>query len=941
MKRLGSPLLAFWLIQLGLSSAAYASSTAYPNPLNFTPPSTDYSMVFLANIFGVVDGVLAGTGSQIMGAIFGVFNSAVLALGGIVLLYTLTVATLNTAHQGEILGKSWSSIWVPMRTVLGVGLLLPKASGYCTMQIFVMWVVVQGVGAADKIWGASLEYLQRGGVLVQAVAANNIIAGTGQTATSAGGGNAAAMASQATGAAIIATQQNNANSMLQIAVCLHMMQHYANALNQQAQSTGQCNVSNPPWYCSVPQDLMAGADFIAAGSSNDPRIQVPSVTQDSLYFMNGLCGTISWSAWTQTDMDKLRSNVGLNVDPSLLAQAAQGRTIAVQQMWMSIDAVANAIVSNRFVSPSTDILPLGVSSPDGITWSSGVQGVAPLLSGTEMSMAAASYLGIMAPTLNALSRSIRATTAFIDAAKAKGWIMAGTYFFNLASLNAAASGYASDNGSVTVNSVPAYCLNCLQTQVPAIFTASNTDTYSRLMGSHNIARSGCQGPDPVTNLQSVSTYLCNTNVLKSLGQLGTQTPQFIANYKTDWQTIPYLPEKRFSGGFMGIPGALNTIGYMILRIVLNLLIQILNEVLAVALDTIFRPIIAMTIPIFTAGLESALANYTNPIIALAQVGNKFINVAVGVWMLALVVMAALSAIPGVGTVGVTVSSMIMPFLGTWLGAMFTAGCSMAFYIPLLPYMLFTFGAMGWFIAVIESMAAAPLVALGVTMPEGDDVIGKASPAVMLLMNVFLRPGLMVIGFITGIILAYVGIWLLNTGFQSAISGLIGPSAEGVPQDARWAQNFGASPTVNSPALSGFAGMIGIIFLIVIYITMYISIVKLALEKLMFKLADDILTWLSGGQNVPLGAQSAAGAHAVEGAVQKTAGALEGAAKQSQVPSGKGKGKGKGKDSGASGGAGKGGKGGGGGLQSGSVSPGGGASKGGGAGGGAGGAGGKP
>ena len=136
--------------------------------LSFAPPASDYSVVFLGNLFGVVDGVLHGTGSQIMGAMFGVFNSAVLALGGIIIMYTLMVSTMNTAHEGQMLGQKWSSIWIPVRSTLGLALLIPKASGYCLMQIFVMWIVIQGVGAADKIWEAALSYLNRGGVIIQA-----------------------------------------------------------------------------------------------------------------------------------------------------------------------------------------------------------------------------------------------------------------------------------------------------------------------------------------------------------------------------------------------------------------------------------------------------------------------------------------------------------------------------------------------------------------------------------------------------------------------------------------------------------------------------------------------------------------------------------------------------------------------------------------------------
>lgn len=135
--------------------------------LSFAPPSGDYSMVFLGNIFGIVDGVLHGSGSQIMGALFGVFNAAVLAIGGIIISYTTVVSTMNTAQEGEMLGHKWSSIWIPLRSTAGLALLIPKASGYCMMQIFVMWIIVQGVGAADKVWNAALSYLNRGGVIIQ------------------------------------------------------------------------------------------------------------------------------------------------------------------------------------------------------------------------------------------------------------------------------------------------------------------------------------------------------------------------------------------------------------------------------------------------------------------------------------------------------------------------------------------------------------------------------------------------------------------------------------------------------------------------------------------------------------------------------------------------------------------------------------------------------
>lgn len=111
---------------------------------SFTPPLTDVSVIFLGNLFGVVDGVLHGTGSQIMGNMFSIFNTAVIAIGGMIIIYIFLVSVLNTAHEGKMLGQKWSSMWVPARAIFGLALLVPKASGYCMMQIFVMWLVIQG-----------------------------------------------------------------------------------------------------------------------------------------------------------------------------------------------------------------------------------------------------------------------------------------------------------------------------------------------------------------------------------------------------------------------------------------------------------------------------------------------------------------------------------------------------------------------------------------------------------------------------------------------------------------------------------------------------------------------------------------------------------------------------------------------------------------------------
>jgi conjugal transfer/type IV secretion protein DotA/TraY len=49
-----------------------------------------------------------------------------------------------TANDGEMLGKKWSSLWLPIRTTLGVSMILPIKGGFCAIQLVLIWIAVQG-----------------------------------------------------------------------------------------------------------------------------------------------------------------------------------------------------------------------------------------------------------------------------------------------------------------------------------------------------------------------------------------------------------------------------------------------------------------------------------------------------------------------------------------------------------------------------------------------------------------------------------------------------------------------------------------------------------------------------------------------------------------------------------------------------------------------------
>jgi len=108
--------IIYYLLAL-IPSLVFAQDTG----LEFVPVDTDLSLRYLGKIFGYVDGVLYGTGTQILGDMFRIFNAAALALGGIIVAYILLRSTVETAHEGELLGKKWSTLFVPLRAAIGFG----------------------------------------------------------------------------------------------------------------------------------------------------------------------------------------------------------------------------------------------------------------------------------------------------------------------------------------------------------------------------------------------------------------------------------------------------------------------------------------------------------------------------------------------------------------------------------------------------------------------------------------------------------------------------------------------------------------------------------------------------------------------------------------------------------------------------------------------------
>jgi|GEM_PF-1175628 len=192
-------------------------------------------------------------------------------------------------------------------------------------------------------------------------------------------------------------------------------------------------------------------------------------------------------------------------------------------------------------------------------------------------------------------------------------------------------------------------------------------------------------------------------------------------------------------------------------------------------SSVWKPLLDVYVTLETnlASL-SASSQSDDPLVILTMIGFNMINEAatlIAAAIVLIIVMAIIAILGFVFVVMINPIGFIFPILNAIINilkgiAMYllAIGGMLAIYLPLYPWMTWTFAVIGWFIAVIESMAAAPLVCLGLTRPEGQELAGELKQGLMLLLSVFLKPALMIIGYCTAIVLSRIVLYYVLHSF---------------------------------------------------------------------------------------------------------------------------------------------------------------------------------
>lgn len=241
----------------------------------------------------------------------------------------------------------------------------------------------------------------------------------------------------------------------------------------------------------------------------------------------------------------------------------------------------------------------------------------------------------------------------------------------------------------------------------------------------------------------------------------------------------------------------------------------------------------------TSGLFDMRHNFdVHPLAQLAGVGRSLIEGAIRN-----LTYAAIGGISGAGLsalgekfLGSTMSA-VSSFLITFAMLGLTAGFILFYVVPMLPFIYFFFALSGWVKAIFEAMVGAPLWALAHIRIDGNGLSGQAAlSGYYLILEIFLRPILMVMGLLASISIFSALVNVLNQVFELVVANLTGFDSS--------AEQATGGTTVKW--VGQMRNVVDQFFYTIIY-TIIVYMMSLSCFKLIDQIPSNILRWM--GQNI--------------------------------------------------------------------------------------------
>jgi conjugal transfer/type IV secretion protein DotA/TraY len=675
-----------------------------------------------------------GDNATLVSKVVGFTNILALILGVVIVYYVFIGGSINAAGKGEAMGQNWSGTWMPIRTIIGFGLIMPAGTlggGVMSLsQVFILWIIMLGSNAGSLLWTSIGNEITDGVKITDP----DIRFNRTQIA------EIAKMMHCADVFVSLSEGKDPYVGFLYIGVPNKKKGRYlagANANRGSDLIKKPVNVSGEKFGESKIYRMPEDEPFSGAYGSGNIR-QVTEVS----FGKNGKCGTLSFPLSRDSDQGNdykiVAMNSGLEKGRELYMTDLLGHIHNIVYKFYkdgSNRASFNSVLNKRIHGIKIDTNEKAILS-DSLFKS--------ILSDYKD---VSDDFSIEFPKLIhlAVSSDESIKVKFKKAIFNGGWGGAGVWYHELAEISslsfAVMKNYSTDNVSAT----PDVCID--SSMWTWVGYTDDCEAYEEEFLSGN------------SIIGTLSSEIMGKSLEKSVSDemAGDCSGAYGCSFN---------------------PNFTDRLAVSISTSILNILAEeeFGND------DTV-------------SNTENAIVNPFSTLTSIGQGMNTFAGslYAVGMGLTSVFggdqgILSKLADVVGdTATIGAwssikngfkaVLTTWIIPTMMALILALLSMGFTLAYVIPFLPIITWTLMVIGYLVTVIEALIAAPLAVIMMVTPEGEGISGtRLERAMQLIATAILKPSLMIIGLIASITVGFVGFQIWNEFFfktaENVLSGSI-------------------------------------------------------------------------------------------------------------------------------------------------------------------------
>lgn len=804
-------MLVMYMLMDGVHAQSTANSVTTASSVSpwsiVNPVTTDVSLLLIQQVFGALPGFSGSSGetNQIIQQLLIILNIGLISFMGGFVAYSIFSGVIVGGTQGNMMGQNFSFFSI-LRPITGVLLVAPDNTGLCMLQKFMLWCIVQGVGVADNIWINALDFFHQNQDQVYSVPAQKQYSDLNTLVENSSG----------------SSSENVVYKIFKSIICTRALYHDALASElEQADDDRSTRVSPNNFGYSILSDKATGIISIKFG-----QLSVNPGSNSNVTERQDVCGSYTVSSAGFNATQQVIDNLGPrlreyfdtvydahkngNAIPNELKLYCTDSSFPASwcapglMMTSAASDFYSLIKAQRLKPPSTTVNTDWITSAKATGWITAGQYYWNLNTKTT-SRQTLSKLADFTPTSTQPTFSIRSRDLALKSAYQD---FHNTYYDQYSAKAVQIISKIEESMDATLLCSPKEGATCAQDAVLS-GEPSSLDIVTARLSSMMFAPYPPPWGNPVLSY-GIRTDISRVNMLTSIRmvieslvgiKMFTSAPMNEDAYRNAIRHVnnscKHYAEKVCWKNGQIIAGCF--------KLVMD------NAVCNYDKDD----------PIGLLGSiwREQYGGVIEPLRVLASIGQSLIQAAVYYWIVnnkmlfdatlkvTIITTALMTTFYTIGETTAAAGSYIQWQWGfmvidnltgafaemvTWFktitdfnlslfgsfgfmvaSLLFTMGILLGLVIPLTPFMMFLFGALGWLIAVFESMVAAPFVALGIAYPEGHDFLGKAQQAGILLLNVILRPIVMVMSLFFALLLSYVVFRMYNFSFIYVVAGYLG------------------------------------------------------------------------------------------------------------------------------------------------------------------------